>query len=136
MKLGNTPESKRKYFQAYDKKRYAEFRKEIVKILGGKCAHCGSVKKLEIDHINPKSKKIEIGKRLRSWTLKLEKELAKCQLLCKPCHIAKTITDCGKNFAKGFHGTISSHRYCRCRECKDAYNVYLREYRRKRKLNR
>lgn len=117
----------------YMKARYKKRRAEKLKKLGGKCAKCGSRKKLEIDHINPKLKTIDVSSKTWSnddyW-----KEIEKCQLLCRDCHIEKSILDRGFKIAKGNHGTISTIRWCRpaCQLCKDA----KREYNRLRRLKK
>lgn len=66
----------------------------------GPCQQCGSTENLEIDHIDPKTKnpvlQYKIGQtsaKQKIWNLdkkRRELELAKCQVLCKPCHIIKT----------------------------------------------
>jgi hypothetical protein len=53
----------------------------------GPCKECGSKEKLEVHHKDP-SKKISHN----VWSWKEErrlKELAKCEVLCKPCHDVK-----------------------------------------------
>lgn len=58
---------------------------------GGKCSYCRSTTSLEIDHIDPKSKKRRGDHRVWSWKKeKMEAELRKCQILCKRCHAKKT----------------------------------------------
>jgi len=66
-------------------------------ILGGKCAKCGATEDLEIDHIWPgdgrKDRENGINDNHKLWSRyskdrdRLRKTL---QLLCKPCHRAKT----------------------------------------------
>lgn len=58
---------------------------------GGKCEDCGydeNLAALEFHHINPEDKKFQIDIRAFSNTNldDLEKELAKCKLLCANCH--------------------------------------------------
>lgn len=80
-----------------------------IELLGGKCVQCGycdDIDGLEIDHITPRSQDPESimasrkdGSKYRrsfsnllvgvSWE-RVEKELAKCQLLCGTCHSIKT----------------------------------------------
>lgn len=55
-------------------------------LLGGECVMCGSVERLEIDHIDPSTKSFSLAKGWgKPWAVILE-ELAKCQLLCYECH--------------------------------------------------
>lgn len=62
----------------------------ILRMLGEKCAECGSTRGLEIDHIDPDSKGYPSH---RIWSLawaKIAAELPKCQLLCHKHHEIKT----------------------------------------------
>lgn len=131
-----------------DMKRYREVRRvwmlnkyyrrmhEFRQFLGGKCAKCGSIDGLEIDHINPESKKFTIGQMWSLSPLIVKDELDKCQLLCAACHHDKTIIDKGQKPAKDNHGTRSCyiHWGCRCRLCVTAQNDYCREWKRKKLL--
>lgn len=103
-------------------------RKEIINLLGGICVKCGSIEQLEFDHINPKEKTLNISIyfTMRVLPLIVYKEIKKMQLLCHKCHKDKSIIDVGHQ--KAVHGTISYHRYhrCRCDLCKEAYNTYRR----------
>lgn len=58
----------------------------------GPCQYCGSLGKLEVDHVDPATR-MYIGP-IWSWpeTRRLE-ELAKCQVLCRLCHIKKTSSE-------------------------------------------
>lgn len=52
------------------------------------CVYCYATEGLTLDHIDPKTKSFEIH-----WSMaaaKIQKELAKCQVLCWPCHQDKT----------------------------------------------
>ena len=58
---------------------------------------------LELDHIDPSIKSFNISKALSSWSIKkIEAEFVKLQLLCKECHIQKTIIDLKNKFGKNF----------------------------------
>ena len=113
--------------------RYHKRRKEAVDLLGGKCVVCGSTENLEFDHIDPQTKKKTIAK---IWGYSKEtflKEINKCQLLCRKCHEEKSLKDAGKVSGKTIHGTLASRKYCRCKLCKEAYNAYMREWKRKKR---
>jgi 5-methylcytosine-specific restriction endonuclease McrA len=75
--------------KAYQNRWLANRRAEWIKA-NGPCKHCGTWENLEVDHINPVKKKYEIS---RIWSRKKsfrERELAKCQVLCKLCHLKKS----------------------------------------------
>ena len=61
----------------------------------GPCKVCGSDENLEVDHINPSEKSMDPAP---LWSMsdnnpvKLA-ELSKCQVLCKSCHMKKTIRE-------------------------------------------
>ena len=81
----------------------------------GPCKVCGSWEGLEVDHIDPDKKEFRIA---TIWSRRKEvreKELAKCQVLCKTHHIEKTSRE---NSLLG-HG--SPERYkdknCKCASC-------------------
>lgn len=108
----------------YMLKRYYEKRKEIIEYLGGKCNVCNSIKKLEIDHINPKEKNFSISKQWNITNEKLYSEIDKCQLLCHSCHLKKSKQE--NSFSKGWqhhkklvHGSdwTYKHHKCRCDIC-------------------
>ncbi len=99
-----------------DRLRVARRRAEWV-ASNGPCKFCSSNEDLEVDHIDPELKLTH-----RLWSLCEEKrnlELAKCQVLCKACHLEKTKAFLTKEF---FHGTVQmyNNRDCRCQPCKDA----------------
>jgi hypothetical protein len=94
------------------------------------CARCGSTTELEIDHIDPRTK---VTHSVWSWAeQRRNAELAKCQVLCRPCHEAKSVVDLVNVFGVTLaeHGQIAMYyRGCRCRPCKDASAAYKRDYR-------
>jgi len=93
--LDCTSETKSAYYcsrHAVEVKRIE--RRGIAKyILGGCCKKCGSTKRLEFDHIDPSTKLFNIsecgGRTMESFL----DEVNKCQLLCHPCHIEKSISE-------------------------------------------
>ena len=83
----------------YNKKYHEDGRKENRRknrlqeakdYLGNICWCCGATENLQFDHIDPKTKSFNINAQ-DSWE-KLIPELDKCQLLCPPCHLKKTLT--------------------------------------------
>lgn len=67
------------------------------------------------------------------WTASKEKflkELNKCQLLCKACHMKKTLKEIQKPIT---HGKIGSYtrRKCRCKLCTFAMSDYIANRRKK-----
>lgn len=101
-----------------------------IKLLGGKCAHCGTKDYLQFDHINADTKSFNVSQQLESSVARVAIELTKCQLLCKYCHGLKTRRDNG--FTSGtFHGLASTYRNygCRCLSCRIANTIYCRQRR-------
>jgi 5-methylcytosine-specific restriction endonuclease McrA len=106
------------YQRDYNKAWKAARRNRLIEMLGGRCARCGITENLEFDHIDPPTKEFAISAGLsRSWDALVE-EAAKCQLLCKPCHVAKGAED----RPEIQHGTYYVYQYwnCRCDPCKAA----------------
>lgn len=108
------------YMREYMLRRYHQRRAAAIEKLGGRCVHCGKTEDLEIDHIDPKTKELEVGKLWSVSAVRFWAEIEKCQLLCRTAHADKSITDNGKKSAKDTHGTLSSYRYCKCVLCKQA----------------
>lgn len=113
--------------------RYLKLRTDALIFLGNKCFYCGSVNNLEFDHIDPKTKEIEVSRMLNVSLERFWNEVKKCQLLCRTCHIKKTIVERGLNDARNTHGTISSYRYCKCALCKKAWNTHSNNYRKRKR---
>lgn len=71
--------------------RATQNRRDAIRDLGGKCVKCSSDNKLEFDHIDRSTK---INHRIWTWgAVKRAAEIAKCQLLCQPCHIDKSTSE-------------------------------------------
>jgi hypothetical protein len=82
----------------------------------GPCVQCGSTKRLEVDHIDPKEK---VDHKVWSWSKeRREAELAKCQVLCGTCHDKKTL----EQRPKTEHGRLWMYQKyrCRCELCRAA----------------
>lgn len=119
------------YMAAYMADRYNRRRFHYIGKMGGKCVTCGSTDSLEFDHVDPKQKSFDIGKRLAGMAIpRLEAELAKCQLLCGKCHSDKSILDHGHKPWR--HGTLSGYRYCRWDLCRRAKSDHSKQARLKR----
>lgn len=111
---------------AYMKERYLVVRAAFIARLGGRCVQCGSDEDLEFDHIDPTTKKFTISK-LWSNTTACGEELKKCQLLCKSCHLSKTLG----SLPPLAHGTPGMYgkRKCRCGVCRSFNAQYRLKYR-------
>lgn len=101
-------------------------------MLGERCARCDSTVRLEFDHVDPKTKVVEIAAATRLSLRRFLDEVAKCQVLCSECHDKKSALERGLTPTKGedVHGTLSSYRYCRCDVCRDAKSAAGHTYRR------
>lgn len=98
---------------------------------GKVCARCGGDGPFEIDHIDRSAK---VTHRVWSWSeARREAELAKCQVLCVPCHRAKTNTEVSVPLKHGLNGYLGTKR-CRCPVC-TAANTEYRRMRRAAKLD-
>jgi hypothetical protein len=124
------PDKQREYQRQWKARRRAEF------FADKECVRCGFAENLELDHIDPRTK---IGHGIWSWSQKRrEEELAKCQVLCRTCHEAKSIDDMPvtRGFAAYKHGTLSMYRNhgCRCDLCKTVHRENFRHYRKLKRL--
>jgi 5-methylcytosine-specific restriction endonuclease McrA len=124
------------YHAQYQRQLHARRRAEVITALGGCCQRCGSTDNLQLDHIDAGTKRFDISTLFRRSAL-LAAELAKCQLLCRPCHLAKT-KERGENTGGGRnklteipHGTNSGYTYwkCRCDSCRTAQRAYKARWR-------
>jgi 5-methylcytosine-specific restriction endonuclease McrA len=72
--------------RAFQREWYARRRAEY--LVDKRCVTCGSTDRLEVDHIDPTTK---MSHRVWSWSAERRAaELAKCQILCKKHHKAKS----------------------------------------------
>lgn len=95
----------------YQRKWRAARREEYFK--GKACVKCGSTDRLELDHIDRKTK---VSHNIWSWSeVRRNEELAKCQVLCYTCHKAKTKTE-NEIFVHGTSVMYRNHK-CRCELC-------------------
>ena len=99
----------------WQREKWAKTRREWIEA-NGPCRNCGSSLDLEVDHVDPSTK---ITHNVWSWALSRRlAELAKCQVLCKKCHLIKTSKD---RIDSMKHGTERMYRNfkCRCLDCKE-----------------
>lgn len=79
--MGHTPESRKRAYDKMKRLRAAWLTEN------GPCKRCGSSYRLQVDHVNPATKIHHAV-----WTWREDRrllELAKCQVLCGPCHWEK-----------------------------------------------
>lgn len=116
------------YMRDYNLLRYHARRSIAIERLGGKCVKCESTEDLEFDHIDPNTKKFDIGKMLNFSLAKFWIEIEKCQLLCETCHDSKTSSENSVEHGQGKTGK----RSCYCILCAPLKRQYMREYKRNR----
>ena len=112
------------YQREYQRKRYERRMAEARDALGGTCSSCGSLLDLQLDHVDPTTKVMTVADMTRLGDQRFWEEVAKCQLLCHPCHVAKSrveLSAMAKARQPQVHG-ISSYnkRGCRCDVCVEA----------------
>jgi hypothetical protein len=119
---------------AYQAEWQAKRRKAWIESQGGFCAACGSRENLEVDHVDRTTKSVNPT---HLWSLAegnpvRVSELAKCQVLCRSCHRAKTRGEFAHKFPHGRYVTYNK-RGCRCDECRLANRERSRKQRQKSK---
>ena len=110
-------------------KEYRETRRRREYLASKRCYACGSTENLELDHRDPSTK---ISHAFWGWSReRLEKELAKCDVMCQDCHKLKTLLFDRK---LGEHGTNWAYRDgCRCNDCREAQRQKIAQQRENRK---
>ena len=98
-----------------------------------KCVKCGSIQNLQIDHKDPNTKDASLRANhtnsIWSWSReRREKELNKCQVLCKSCHKEKTSAERRAHLKHGMRGMYTKVK-CRCTLCREANAKYMRGWR-------
>lgn len=112
------------YMSVYMKRRYHQRRAHAIALLGGRCVVCGQTDGLEIDHINPADKTMELAKAWSTSSQRYYGEVAKCQLLCRRHHHAKSAAERGVPHGGG----LSGKRNCPCQPCRTRKAEYNRHY--------
>lgn len=104
-----------------------------IRMLGGKCADCGSSKQLHFDHRDPAEKLFSISNGLDGPWSRLVKEVWKCELRCKPCHIKRSVAlghlgalgERNGMWVEALHGTSKMYATgCKCTDCKQWKRLY------------
>lgn len=109
-------------------------RKAALLHLGGVCVVCGTTERLELDHIDPATKRFSFGQAYKQREEIFWEEVDKCQLLCKTHHVEKT----NRNHEHaGGHNRISNPEHgtwamytnfkCRCAKCKKWRSDYRKQ---------
>jgi hypothetical protein len=117
-----TREEYNAYMREYNKERYWKLKAEAHERLGGKCVKCGSTENLEIDHIDRRTKSIDVTRFCSVSREKFLAELPLCQLLCTDHHKEKTIAE--RSVPHG--GGLTGKKNCRCELCAPLKNAYAR----------
>ena len=80
--------------QEYARANYHKRMNKVIEQFGGKCVCCGITENLEFDHLDRTTKKAKVSTLVATSSLAAAiEEAKKCQLLCKSCHLQKTITN-------------------------------------------
>lgn len=110
---------KKAYLKEYQKKWLRKRRQDWIDI-NGPCKHCGTWENLEVDHIKREDKTMHTASIWSKRQEVRERELSKCQVLCRECHLKKTLDEA--NYPGIIHGSSRGydHYACRCDECKEA----------------
>lgn len=101
----------------YMRNRWVKRRLNAIAQLGGKCVTCGTTENLEFDHKDASLKSFSLGKFSSCSEVKWQAELSKCRLLCKSCHLNKTV-------ACGDLGNVSREMPCNCGKIFDSIKAY------------
>ena len=124
-----TREQYNDYMRVYILNRYHERRAESYSLLGGVCVVCETTEDLQIDHIDPDTKTMDVGTMWSVSRTRYLKELELCQLLCGTHHREKSSRE--QSVPHG--GGVSGKKNCKCDPCRLKKNEYLRDYKRKKR---
>ena len=113
--MSDKKQKRKEYMLKYQREWMRDRRQSWIKE-NGPCKHCGSWESLEVDHIDPKLKTMQASS-IWSRTEQVRlKELENCQVLCKECHLKKTLSEREplKHGSTKMYDTMG----CRCDLCK------------------
>jgi len=115
---------------------YRKRRQRIIDYLGGECIECGlddTSSKLRLYHSDPELRpSFSMSLCMYMDWKKLVKLLNDTELLCSECWREMYGSNIGHGMVDHGGGTSGKHN-CKCRECKDKKNVYMRAWRKERK---
>lgn len=104
--------------RAYQREWLAKRRLEY--FTGKVCIDCGTDQKLELDHIDPKTK---VSHNIWSWTkVRRDEELKKCVPRCEECHKIKTKKN--KEHGLAYSGSLSPKAILSDREVQKLREMY------------
>jgi hypothetical protein len=90
----------------------------------GPCSSCGSREHLEVHH---RDRSTKVDHKVWSWSKeRRDAELAKCVVLCRPCHGEASVQEGSRMAAT--HGTRSRYEDagCRCELCRERHLARIR----------
>lgn len=110
------------YMRVYMLERWRKRRAVAIEFLGGWCVTCGTDEDLQFDHIFPHTKSYNISSVPSASESRFWREIVKCQLLCGPCHRAKTSVENSVPHGGGKAGK----RNCMCDPCRARRSEYMK----------
>ena len=109
--------------RAFQNKWMKDRRQKYINRLGGKCVKCDTTEDLQFHHKDRYEKEFSINKIMSYEEEFVNKELDKCELLCRTHHKEMHTKSL-------IHGTSTAYGYgCRCDECRAANAAKKAEYR-------
>jgi hypothetical protein len=106
---------------AYMSHKYNVQRAFFIELMGGECRRCKSTTKLEIDHIDPSKKTMQIGLLFGKGQIlaAVHELITQCQILCKKCHTEKTKSESRRFNQPLKHGSmyVWMNLNCPCEPC-------------------
>ena len=117
------------YMRAYLRARWEARRSRGIELLGGVCVDCSTTQELQFDHVDPREKSFTMADQTTCSKARFLRELRKCTLRCRPCHIERTRSQQGVPHGGGLTGRHN----CYCPLCREKKNEYARNWKRVRR---
>jgi 5-methylcytosine-specific restriction endonuclease McrA len=125
--------------RSYLKRRYDTQRAFFIELMGGQCAKCKSTIGLQIDHIKPSEKELELSQLFSKRTIvaAMIELTTKCQILCERHHREKSAAECAARAPSFKHGTLYGwmKRKCSCLACSIAKRSWHDERNKRRRAS-